>query len=134
MSSSTHTTAFTVRDYELDMQGVVNNGVYNNYFEHARHEFLLSKGVDFAALAQQGINLVVARIETDYKRSLRSGDRFKVETEVHKLSRLKFNFSQRIVTEHGDIAAQALVTGVAVDAESLRPMKLDNLDMLFENN
>ena len=39
---------FKVRDYECDMQGIVNNGVYFNYLEHARHEFLLHKGIDFA--------------------------------------------------------------------------------------
>jgi acyl-CoA thioester hydrolase len=48
---------FQVRDYELDMQGIVNNGVYFNYLEHARHEYLLAKGVDFAALTRDGIHL-----------------------------------------------------------------------------
>ncbi len=61
---------FKVRDYELDMQGIVNNSVYFNYLEHARHEFLLAKGVDFAALARDKINLVVVRSEMDYKASL----------------------------------------------------------------
>ena len=33
---------FTVRDYECDLQGIVNNAVYQNYLEHARH-FIFKK-------------------------------------------------------------------------------------------
>ena len=72
---------FKVRDYELDMQGIVNNSVYFNYLEHARHEFLLAKGVDFAALARDKVNLVVVRSEMDYKASLTSGDKFQVTVQ-----------------------------------------------------
>ncbi len=58
---------FSVRDYECDLQGVVNNAVYQNYLEHARHVFLKEQGIDFAALAREGVNLVVIRAELDYK-------------------------------------------------------------------
>ena len=37
-----------VRDYECDLQGVVNNAVYQNYLEHARHQYLQSLGLSFA--------------------------------------------------------------------------------------
>ena len=43
-----------VRDYECDLQGIVNNANYQHYLEHTRHEFLLSTGVSFAALHEQG--------------------------------------------------------------------------------
>ena len=50
---------FTVRDYECDLQGVVNNANYQHYFEHARHQFLISRGLSFAGLHEEGIDLIV---------------------------------------------------------------------------
>lgn len=46
--------AMKVRDYECDLQGIVNNANYQHYLEHTRHEFLLSAGASFAALHEQG--------------------------------------------------------------------------------
>jgi len=86
-----------VRDYECDLQGVVNNAVYQNYLEHARHEFLLGCGINFAALAAEGINLVVIRAELDYKLPLQSGDRFRVTTSVERLSPVRFAFCQQVL-------------------------------------
>ena len=68
----------TVRDYECDLQGIVNNAVYLNYLEHTRHQFLLGHNIDFAKLHREGIDLIVSRIEIDYKQSLTSGDEFVV--------------------------------------------------------
>ena len=120
-----------VRDYELDMQGIVNNGVYFNYLEHARHEFLLSKGVDFAALSKQGVNLVVIRSELDYKSSLMSGDGFWVEVAVERLSKVKFGFRQRVVRESdGKVCVEALVIGVALNQQG-RPFLPPEVEGLF---
>ena len=65
-----------VRDYECDLQGIVNNANYQHYLEHTRHEFLLSAGVSFAGLHEQGVDPVVARINMAFKTPLRSGDEF----------------------------------------------------------
>ncbi|WP_261842537.1 acyl-CoA thioesterase [Aliamphritea ceti] len=122
---------FKVRDYELDMQGIVNNGVYFNYLEHARHEYLLSKGVDFAALAQQGVNLVVVRSEMDYKASLTSGDEFVIEVSVERISKVKFGFRQRVIRLSDEkLCLDALVIGAALN-ERGRPAVLPEVEALF---
>ena len=84
-----------VRDYELDMEGIVNNANYQHYMEHTRHEFLTSKGASFAQLHEQNIDVVVARIEIQYKSPLRSQDEFISRLNIRK-DRIKYIFDQYI--------------------------------------
>ena len=102
-----------VRDYECDIQGIVNNAVYQNYLEHCRHEFLNEVGLNFAQLHSDGIDAVVIRVEMDYKQPLRPGDKFVVTLGMHKEGRLRFVFDQNIIRQSdGKMAIQAKVTGV----------------------
>ena len=106
-----------VRDYECDIQGIVNNSVYQNYLEHVRHEYLNSLGINFKDYAMKGINFVVFRIELDYKYPLSSGDKFIVSCRMEKESELKIAFFQEIyksadkkLVMKGKIIATALNT------------------------
>jgi acyl-CoA thioester hydrolase len=96
METYTFTHEMSVRDYECDIQGIVNNGVYQNYLEHARHLYLKTIGIDFAEYARRGINLVVVRAELDYRSPLRGGDRFLVGLNLVRETRLRFAFYQDI--------------------------------------
>ena len=84
-----------VRDYECDLQGIVNNANYQHYIEHTRHEFLLAQGISFADLHTQGIDAVVARLNMAFKTPLKSGDRFVSKLRVEKES-IKYVFYQDI--------------------------------------
>lgn len=84
-----------VRDYECDLQGIVNNANYQHYIEHTRHEYLLSRGVSFADLHARGIDAVVARLQMAFKTPLRSGDQFVSRLAVRKEG-LKIVFVQDI--------------------------------------
>lgn len=122
---------FEVRDYECDLQGIVNNARYLNYLEHARHKYLLSKGIDFARLHNEGIDLVVSRIEIDYKYSLTSGDRFVVRLTTHKEGHLRMIFEQEVIKmPERRLAVKAKVIGVGL--KNGRPIKIDSIPG-FEN-
>lgn len=122
---------FKVRDYECDLQGIVNNAVYQNYLEHARHEYLLHRGLDFAALSRAGTNLVVVRAELDYKASLTSGDEFWIGLNVVPNGRLRFDFMQDVVRRHDEaLCVRAKITGAAINARG-RPFLPDEVMGLF---
>jgi acyl-CoA thioester hydrolase len=120
-----------VRDYELDMQGVVNNAVYQHYLEHARHRFLIANGLDFAEITRAGIDLVVTRIELDYLAPLRSRDRIMVTVEMERVSRIRFGFRQTI-TRLSDAkpVMRALIIGTAVDGNG-RPKLSKELEQVL---
>ena len=84
-----------VRDYECDLQGVVNNSNYQRYMEHTRHEFLQKIGDNFAKMHEQGVDAFVSKVEIKFKHSLRSGDKF-VSCMNLKREGIKLAFEQDI--------------------------------------
>jgi acyl-CoA thioester hydrolase len=117
---------FTVRDYELDLQGIVNNSNYQRYLEHARHEYLIAKGIDFAKLHEEGQDLVVTRVEMDFKFPLRSRDKFRIVLRTEKEGNLKIVFHQQILRIPDDkVIVNAKVTGVSL--KNGRPSRPDEI-------
>lgn len=109
-----HELEFIVRDYECDLQGVVNNANYQHYLEHARHEFLISRGISFIDLHLEGIDLTVTRVEIDYKYPLRSRDRFIVKTFIKRNGNVRIAFYQDIYRiPDNKLIVKAVVTGVS---------------------
>ena len=84
-----------VRDYECDLQGIVNNANYQHYLEHTRHEFLTAAGMSFARLHEEGIDPVVARLTMAFKTPLKSGDEFLSRLYLKKEG-IKYVFYQDI--------------------------------------
>ena len=122
---------FTVRDYECDLQGIVNNAVYQNYLEHARHLFLKKIGLDFANLTQKKIHLVVINAHLSYKSSLKPGDHFYLSVEFKKISPLKFVFFQNIYLKpENKLILAAEITGTSLNQKG-RPQSIEYIDKIF---
>jgi len=131
MSDQSVKAEMEVRDYECDIEGIVNNAVYMNYLEHARHGFIRSKGFNFADLTQKGIHLVVIRIEADYLYPLRSGDKFYATASLERVSKLRFGFLQDIFRLPDDkLILTAKVIGTSLNAEGT-PKYFEELERLY---
>ena len=105
---------FAVRDYECDLQGVVNNANYQHYLEHARHQFLISNGVSFVQLHDEGIDLIVTKVEIEYKLPLRSNNEFIVTVAIQREGNARILFVQEIYRLPDlKLVVKAKVTGVA---------------------
>ncbi|MCD8293493.1 MAG: acyl-CoA thioesterase [Prevotellaceae bacterium] len=103
-----------VRDYECDLQGIVNNANYQHYLEHTRHEFLLSTGSGFAKLHAAGVDPVVARISMAFKTPLKSGDVFVSRLGLKKAG-IKYVFYQDLFRKSDEkVVVKSVVETVCV--------------------
>jgi acyl-CoA thioester hydrolase len=117
-----HSATLTVRSYECDAYGHVNNANYLNYLEYARHEYLKAIGFDYAGCMEQGYGLYVTRVEIDFKRPAVLDDRLCIESRAIKKGAVSGTMEQRI--RLGDaLVAQALVSWAFVDAKG-RPTRI----------
>ena len=119
-----------VRDYECDMQGIVNNAIYQHYLEHARHEYLLSRGLSFAEMTRQGVFIVVVRAELDYRKSLQAGDEFQVTVKATRPTPVRLVFGQSILLDQDAppiLKARIICTAVNAAGRPYFPEQLADL-------
>ncbi len=122
-----------VRDYECDIQGVVNNSVYQNYLEHTRHEFLEENHISFAELHGRGIDAMVSSVEIAYKTPLKPGDNFISKLYVGKEG-ARYVFYQSIFRKSDNkLAIKAKVNAVVVINGKLS-VSLPEFDQLVERS
>ncbi|NLJ44532.1 MAG: acyl-CoA thioesterase [Bacteroidales bacterium] len=121
-----HSVEFRVRDYECDLQGVVNNANYQHYLEHARHEFLVSKGISFAALHDEGLDLIVTKVEIEYKYPLRSRDSFVVTVNMAREGNVRIVFYQEIyrIPDNKLIVKAKITTAATRNGKPVFPAEL----------
>ena len=128
MKEYTYELLMKVRDYECDLQGIVNNANYQHYLEHTRHEFLLSIGLSFAEMSAAGYDFVVSKVTLNYKSPLRSRDEFRSQLYVTKEG-IKCVFHQEIVrVSDGKVCLKGIVESVCIyNGKLVRSTPYDSL-------
>jgi YbgC/YbaW family acyl-CoA thioester hydrolase len=74
---------FSVRGYELDSYGHVNNAVYLNYFEQARWEIFRQLDL-LGYINENSLLLVVTEMNIRYSREIKLFDELYIQTKVEK--------------------------------------------------
>ena len=106
---------FSVRGYELDSYGHVNNAVYLNYFEHARWEYFRELDL-YPVLQQLNISPVVTDIHIRYQREVKLFDQLRIESVCHQDGPYLV-FQQRLFNDSAGLqAARATTKLIFIDA------------------
>ncbi len=102
-----HTMDVKIYYADTDCGGVVYYANYLRYMEHARTEYLASRGYSVKKMMDEGTIFMVLRVEVDYKFPARYGDIIEIETWVKDVTRATMMFehvmrdktSQRVFVE-----------------------------------
>ncbi len=107
-------TEMTTRDYECDVQGVVNNANYVHYLEATRHAWLQGEGFSFRKWHDEGIDMMVSEIDIRYKTPLKGQEKFLSCLNLHR-DGARFVFEQDIYRqEDGQLCVSATVSVVCL--------------------
>ncbi|MFJ9737661.1 acyl-CoA thioesterase [Streptomyces sp. NPDC101166] len=110
----------TVRGYETDTQGHVNQSVYVNYAEHARWSLLQAAGITQAALIARGVGPVALETTIRYRRELLAGDEVDVTCVFEWSGGKTFRIEQVMRKADGTVAAELTAVGGLLDLTSRR--------------
>ncbi|MBK3625226.1 acyl-CoA thioesterase [Streptomyces asoensis] len=110
----------TVRGYETDVQGHLNQSVYINYAEHARWSLLQAAGISQAGLAARGVGPVALETTIRYRRELLAGDEVDVTCVFEWGGGKTFRIEQTITKTDGTVSAQLSAVGGLLDLKTRR--------------
>ncbi|MGW1955798.1 acyl-CoA thioesterase [Streptomyces sp. NPDC001920] len=120
----------TVRGYETDVQGHLNQAVYLNYAEHARWALLQTAGISQTRLISEGVGPVALETTIRYRRELLAGDEVEVTCAFVWGGGKTFSIEQTIRKADGTVAAEITAVGGILD---LKERKLvDRPDEIFK--
>jgi len=83
----------TVRFCEVDSLGIVWHGHYLKYLEDGREAFGAQYGLGYIDVYNNGLVIPIVKLEVDFKRPLKYGDRVTIETTYHDCEAAKLIFS-----------------------------------------
>lgn len=108
--------AIRVRYAEVDRQNAVHHSRYAVYFEMGRTELLRLNGYEYRDLEEEGVFLVIARLECRYRAPARYDDELVLRTKLVRADRVRIEHNYELTRPADNVViATAETTLVHVD-------------------
>ena len=120
---SNFTVEIRTRYGETDQMGVIYYGIYPQYLEVARVEWLRSLGISYKELEALGVMLPVVSLQINYKRPARYDQLLSITLTLREKPTSKITFDYQIFNEEKQLLAEANTTLVFVNKETFKPIK-----------
>ncbi len=127
----TFTVPVTVRGYELDVLGHLNQAVYLQHAEHARWECLQAAGIGQEKLRASRVGPVVLETTISYRRELRGGDEVRISCEFEWGTGKTFRIHQQTRKLDDTLSAEIQVICGLMDLDA-RKLLADPADRFRE--
>ena len=111
---SESTVEIRVRYAECDPMGLVHHAVYPIWLELARTELLRQSGLSYAQLEQQGLFIVVVKLNLSYHKPARYDDQLTVHAALTKTTPAKI-LHDYTITRNTDLILTASTTLACLD-------------------
>jgi len=105
--------------HDTDSGGVVYYANYLNYFEEARTEFLLDKGIDISQLVKRGSLFAVVSVNISYQAPAAYADQLTITSEIVKKKSASLEFFQQV--KKADQVLVSATTKIAYIGSDFKP-------------
>lgn len=111
-----HEIQIRVRYQETDAQGRVHHSNYTNYFEVARVEMLRASGRSYKTLEDDGIMLVVTKVNCSFYQGAKYDDLLTVKTRVTRAKGVRIHHHYDIYVDD-ELICEGDTVVAAIDTE-----------------
>jgi acyl-CoA thioester hydrolase len=111
-----HEIQIRVRYSETDAMGYLHHANYFVYFEMGRTELLRAQGGNYREMEEQGIYMVVVRLNCNFRLPARYDDLLTLRTSISRVGAAKLEHEYRLYRD-GVLLTEAQSTLACVDSE-----------------
>ncbi len=119
----TNETKIRVRYGETDQMGYVYYGIYAQYFEVGRVEWLRNLGVSYKSLEESGIMLPVLNLNVNYLKPAKYDDLLTIVTSLNNKPLIKIEFKFKIFSAQKELLTTGETSLVFIDMKKNKPTK-----------